>query len=326
MNLFHQHSHHYFQYVFQFCHHFLQGSPHIHAMCSLKNSPSVIETELAFKKEVTAKLQQDALEYFEKMVEIRTKLDDAANLSDEERDKFEHLKSQHDLLLSIFEARDSVLSYITEHLGISATHPNQNCYSWPKPYGTNAQEPDQNVLRQDLLDILKSEDSMMLSYERLIDRVQLHKHTLTYCLREKKKEKEKPDKETKETKESVEGDNAKEEAPRLQQEVVIGDKTYECRFGFDKPFFGYKATYETASNERTQILTKVDRQHHLNKDGTPSEAVVHPRGALITPGASKDKLLLYLRNHPALNETIKGNCFDGSVKNRKYVIVDKPNP
>ena len=66
-------------------------------MCSLKNSPSVIETELAFKKEVTAKLQQDALEYFEKMVEIRTKLDDAANLSGGERDKFEHLKSQHDL-------------------------------------------------------------------------------------------------------------------------------------------------------------------------------------------------------------------------------------
>ena len=297
-----------------------RGAPHLHLMLQLKNSPSVKQMDLAFKHEVTKLLQESAVEHLRQLTNMRHRLEDLDNMTEAEKTNFEYLKAKHDELLGILDAKRIISDYVTEHLGISATHPNMDCNNWPKPWGTNYTEPKINVLRQDLSEILSCQDTMLQSYSRLVDRVQLHRHTLSYCLREKKKAEEekdgkakeegapaaksKPEKNNKDNKSEAEV-SAKKDNHGVQQEVVVDGKTYECRFGFDKPFFGYEPIWVTSASEKTQVLTQVTRQHHLNEDGTQAAGVIHPRGALITPNVPRNEKLMLLRNHSQFNETIK---------------------
>ena len=62
---------------------------------------------------------------------------------------------------------------------------------WPLPEGSNTAEPLVNVLRQSLDEVLKSSEDSSLSYERLINRCQIHKCTLGYCLKQKRRKGEK---------------------------------------------------------------------------------------------------------------------------------------
>ena len=51
------------------------------------------------------------------------------------------------------EAKQKLIDFSTNTLGVSAIHPNPDPKEWPAPYGSNVYCPPQNCLRQRFLEI-----------------------------------------------------------------------------------------------------------------------------------------------------------------------------
>ena len=141
-------------------------------------------------------------------------------------------------------------------------------------------EPLVNVLRQSHHERLSTDESIQLSYERIVNMVLLHAHNLSYCL--KKVEEKEGDKAPKPT-EQVLGPG----------EVMKDGQLYRCRFGFDKALLGYVKNMGQMSDKKETLFKSVDRKYYDQLKKMP----VLPNGALV-----QEKELLMLRNFPAINE------------------------
>ena len=84
---------------------------------------------------------------------------------------------------SVEESRRQLVEFTADHLGISAVHPQADPKLWPPPEGQAADAPEINCLREEDLDVFKNNDYTLTDLERLINRVNLHHCTKTYCLR-----------------------------------------------------------------------------------------------------------------------------------------------
>ena len=84
-------------------------------------------------------------------------------------------------------------------------------------------DPVVNVLRQSISEKLQDNESMQLSYERLVNTVQTHTHSLTHCLREVSLDKDEKEKMT----------TAANEYEGPPGYVMKGEKLYVCRFKFE---------------------------------------------------------------------------------------------
>ena len=87
------------------------------------------------------------------------------------------------------EAQREIIEYATNVLGLSATHPNENPKQWPGPYGANVNQPPTNCLTRRFLD-MDGPSSYKEQYEKLVNRVMLHRCRKGYCLTDKHKDKE----------------------------------------------------------------------------------------------------------------------------------------
>ena len=83
----------------------------------------------------------------------------------------------------IEESRRHVVEFAADHLGLSAVHPQVDPKLWPLPEGQAADAPEINCLREEDLDVFKSNEYTLADLERLINRVNLHHCTKTYCLK-----------------------------------------------------------------------------------------------------------------------------------------------
>ena len=149
-------------------------------------------------------------------------------------------------------------------------------------------EPLVNVLRLQPEDIIKDETSILENYERWINRVQTHDCSFNYCLREvtKKKDKSKSD---------------NEEDPILESgQQIKNGKIYECRFGYPADLAGYSAKFVNV--EEAQVFDQVSR---LYSSTDPRSPTVMEKGAEIVVESGSTKKLVYLRNHPMVNNHIK---------------------
>ena len=84
---------------------------------------------------------------------------------------------------NIEESRRQLVEFAVDHMGLSAVHPQMNPKLWPLPEGQTADEPAINCLREEDLEVFKGKDYTLADLERMINRVNLHKCTKTYCLR-----------------------------------------------------------------------------------------------------------------------------------------------
>ena len=84
------------------------------------------------------------------------------------------------------EARRRTVDFATNHLGISEVHPQPDPKEWPGPEGQALSAPQINCLTDNFLNFADNPDYLAADYERLCNRVQLHRCTKTYCLKENK--------------------------------------------------------------------------------------------------------------------------------------------
>jgi hypothetical protein len=89
----------------------------------------------------------------------------------------------------IIAAREKIIKFATEHIGISAIHPNLDPHEWPPPYGQKVYQALNNSLKQKLQEIAVDETKLMDDYESLINLVQIHKCMKNYCLKPKHQKK-----------------------------------------------------------------------------------------------------------------------------------------
>ena len=74
-------------------------------------------------------------------------------------------------------ARQEIEQFASQHLGLSALHPQQDPKEWPGPEGQNTNRPPTNILR------CEYQNSGDQDYEMLVNRVELHTCRRNYCLR-----------------------------------------------------------------------------------------------------------------------------------------------
>ena len=111
----------------------------------------------------------------------------------------------------IKEARDRVRDFTCYRLGVSKLHPQEDPHLWPAEDGGNAYgPPDENCLIQDFLTLYHGDVINEADYERLVNKVEIHRCTSSYCL-------------------------------RLQKLLKI----YLCRFKFPNQPFGFQMVNET---------------------------------------------------------------------------------
>ena len=127
-------------------------------------------------------------------------------------------------------------------------------------------------------------DGIKMNYERVVNRVQIHKHNLYYCLKPVTQRKKKD-------KDSSTG----EEQSLEHDEVIIKGTLYKCRFGFEQALMGYHPEFVDAQD--TQLY------HCLHRDLDENGQAKFPEGARILSKPSKK--IQFLRNHPMVNEHIK---------------------
>ena len=89
-----------------------------------------------------------------------------------------------------------------------------------------------------------------------------------------------------------------------QGEHLINNVKYKCRFGYEKDFVGYVASF--VKGHLTQILNQVERKRVIQSD-PKSDAYFSEGAKLVVPSPGEDEKIgiHYLRNHPTLNDHIK---------------------
>jgi hypothetical protein len=256
-----------------------RGCIHAHILLSVNGGPSQEELTLAFKTKVNEKVQEE--------------LDKLLECSDSPPDTILAAENGLHLLKKVNAAREKVVKFGTEHLGLSGIHPDLDPYNWPPPYGQNTTSPFENCLRKRLDDIVGDDKRLIEDYESLITRIQIHACWVNYCLKPTGKTKEKKDKKGSGDKDKKgSGDKAKKGEKNNQESHV-------CRFNFPKPYVGYQVQCEETEGDTSDLIKEIIRSR--DQLGKP----VHPEGAFIAGGGEDNFDITFLRNHPRLNEHIK---------------------
>ena len=156
---------------FEFQH---RGAIHAHVLMVYPQGPSAPEQELAFNT-------QDSLTItLEQLLEAKAERDKMVAEQKDAAQVEEHvtkLEKKVETIEAAQRAREKIIKFAVEDLGISEMHPNLDPFAWKPPYGLNSVEPKENVLRQTLAENMDSAQSLQLANERLINRVQIHEHT-----------------------------------------------------------------------------------------------------------------------------------------------------
>ena len=140
---------------------------------------------------------------------------------------------------SVEESRRKLVEFAADHVGLSAVHPQADPKLWPPPEGQAADAPEINCLREEDLDVYKNNEYTLADLERLINRVNLHKCTKTYCL-------------------------------RYLAELL----RYICRFKFPKELHGYCFETEKALAD-TETIVGLLRKHCAAAGADISDGKVH---------------------------------------------------
>ena len=83
-------------------------------------------------------------------------------------------------------ARDRVVQYAVNTLGLNACFPEDDVELWPPPHGPNHTPPSINPLRENLLTVEEDPDQNLEEhYCNLCSRVQIHACRTGYCLKRK---------------------------------------------------------------------------------------------------------------------------------------------
>ena len=116
-------------------------------------------------------------------------------LSDEDRQSVinEHLRhgytivekgKKEETLTKVQPARDRVIQYAVNTLGLNACFPEDDVEYWPPPHGPNHTPPPVNPLRESLLTVTEDPaQSLEEHYVNLCSRVQIHACRMGYCLK-----------------------------------------------------------------------------------------------------------------------------------------------
>jgi hypothetical protein len=277
-----------------------RGCIHAHILLSVNGGPSQEELTMAFKTKINEKVQEE----LDKLLECSNSPPDAI------------LAAENDLKLlrEVKAAREKVLLFGTEHLGLSGIHPDLDPYNWPPPYGQNTTSPLENCLRKRLADLVGDDKRLIEDYERLITRIQIHSCWPNYCL--------KPTGKTKETKDNNKAKEKKnDKAKKGEKNNQKPDESHECRFNFPKPYVGYDVQYDKTEGDTSDLIKDITRS--MDPLGEP----VYPEGAFIAGGGQDNFDITFLRNHPRLNEHIKelatiwrANSDTKIIKDYKQVI------
>ena len=108
----------------------------------------------------------------------------------------------------IEQAREEMVQFCAQKLGVTGVHLAKDPADWPEPYGDSIHKPSMNCLREDYLDV-ETPEQMLTRYMAIINRTMIHECREGYCL-----EKE---------------DNSQEK---------------KCRFHFPQPLLGFEAIHE----------------------------------------------------------------------------------
>ena len=270
-----------------------RGAIHAHCLFSFEKGIGAEDMRLALKDLLNANAQEQLdteMEKLKKFDEMQANVEaKAASQPDPEDsslqadlDTLSKLQEDLDKLRRGRLARIFIEEFTAREMGISASHPNFDVNQWKPPYGRNNVPPFENPMRMDFQDLMDTDEHLQESYERLVNMVQTHECSHSYCLKEvelNKKEKEK----------------LTDEAKIREQRLVLKDKKfYQCRFGFPLPYFGYEPKYLPAKDN--DILDEVIKRPDLTL-----------RGCHVIPrkGAPTIHDLNLVRNHPNVNFHIK---------------------
>ena len=145
-----------------------------HVIMLFPRGPNALEQELAFGEQPSLKHQKEVLEMVKEQMAAMTPEQIVAEDKDKHLERCEKGVAKAE---AAAEAREKVIDFFTNEIGISEVHPNLNPFSWKPPFGNNYVEPVENVLRQTLDENMTSDENLQISHERLVNRVQTHSCT-----------------------------------------------------------------------------------------------------------------------------------------------------
>ena len=173
-------------------------------------------------------------------------IDEDTEDSYEKRLLREHPVVTEEKQASVEDSRRKLIKFAADHVGLSAVHPQADPKLWPPPEGQAMEAPEIDCLREEDLDVFKNDDYTLADLERLINRVNLHHCTKTYCL-------------------------------RYLAELC----RYICRFKFPKDLFGYSFESEkTLPNVETIVSLLQKRSAAAGADVSNGKLILtrnHPR-------------------------------------------------
>ena len=137
-------------------------------------------------------------------------------------------------------ARDRVVQYAVNTLGLNACFPEDDVELWPPPHGPNHTPPSINPLRQNLLTVEEDPDQNLEEhYCNLCSRVQIHACKTGYCL--------------------------------MRKQNLPSDAAIRCRFNYPL----YEAGYEKGEESIDPETGKAYYQRNRRADSFEKGAEVH---------------------------------------------------
>ena len=126
----------------------------------------------------------------------------------------------------VAKAQEELIEFVCQQIGISCQHPTLDPATWPPPTGQVPFVPLKRPMRMDLEEIMETDESKKLNYERGVNLFQIHKCKFAYCLKEISKKR------------------AQEEENVIEED----GKSFKCRFNFPQETFGFNVTTEQGPN------------------------------------------------------------------------------
>ena len=112
-----------------------RGAVHAHCILSVMDGPSLEDSELAFDDSIDSSAMEDIKEYFRLLDLMAQRTVTKEDLDLDDLAAYRQGKEQFEKLRKIEAAKQIIIRYGSEHLGISCMHPNMDPHHWKRPYG-----------------------------------------------------------------------------------------------------------------------------------------------------------------------------------------------
>ena len=206
-----------------------RGSIHSHMVVLAENGPTAQDMKESLRKEGIEVNEDEPLsenDYFE-FDEEETVFCPETNKQEKRMKRMKRSFSKDTL-----DAREKMIRFAVETIGITATHINPDPKQWPAPYGQNIYKPKENVMRQQF-HIPKSDKKFNEKYEKIINRCMMHNCRNGYCMK-------------------ADTAKAKKKKRKQTKEAEVAQKAI-CRFNFPLEYHGFQPV-TTKIDDKTEIL------------------------------------------------------------------------